>query len=152
VAGDVEEAWRCEAVIFREETMDLFDVDESYFLAHCVASDVCMGAGIAVPMNAKFGLRKALLDSGESLRYPTCVLTGRVFNLITKERSNGKPTMKTLENALWKMKVLAEGHGVKKIAMPRIGCGLDRLNWPEVKLALQTVFANTDIELLVCVR
>lgn len=105
-----------------------------------------------MPMNEKFGLRQAIRDSGESLEHPTCVLTGRVFNLITKARSNGKPTMKSLVSALWKMKVLAVGQGVTRIAMPRIGCGLDRLNWPEVKLALQDVFGKTDIELLVCVR
>jgi len=139
-------------MVLNEVRMDLFEVDESYFLAHCIASDLCMGAGIAVPMNDKFGLRKAIRESGETLVHPTCVLTGRVFNLITKERSNGKPTMKSLVNALWKMKVLVAGQGVTRIAMPRIGCGLDRLNWPEVKLALQDVFGKTDVEILVCVR
>lgn len=137
---------------FVEEERDLFTVGDEFYLAHCIASDLAMGAGIAVPMNEKFGLRQAIRDSGESLEHPTCVLTGRVFNLITKARSNGKPTMKSLVSALWKMKVLAVGQGVTRIAMPRIGCGLDRLNWPEVKLALQDVFGKTDIELLVCVR
>ena len=46
---------------------------------------------------------------------------------------------------------MARGEGITKIAMPRIGCGLDGLNWQDVKKALQDVFDNTDIEILVCV-
>ena len=134
-----------------EEKRDLFSVQECYFLAHCIASDLRMGAGIAVPMNAKFGLRAKLRASGQSLDHPTCILTGRVFNLITKRVSQGKPTLKSLENALWKMKVIVKAEGVTKIAMPKIGCGLDRLHWPEVRAVLENVFGNMDVEILVCV-
>jgi hypothetical protein len=34
--------------------------------------------------------------------------------------------------------------------MPAIGCGLDRLNWDIVKYYIRQVFADTDIEILVC--
>jgi len=136
---------------FREEKMDLFTVDESYFLAHCIASDLALGAGVAVPMNKKFGLREKIRQSGQDTKHPTCILTGRVFNLITKPVSYGKPTLKSLVNALWKMKEIARAEGITKIAMPRIGCGLDRLSWAEVRSSLQEIFENTDIEILVCV-
>jgi hypothetical protein len=109
-----------------------------------------MGAGIAVPMNAKFGLREALRASGESLEHPTCVLTGRVFNMITKQMSCDKPTVGDFLASLFKMKELALENGVKKIAMPRIGCGLDRLKWDAVSEAIQKCFADTDTEVLVC--
>jgi len=35
-------------MILKEERKDLFTVDESYYLAHCIAADFRMGAGIAV--------------------------------------------------------------------------------------------------------
>ena len=38
----------------------------------------------------------------------------------------------------------------KKIAMPVIGCGLDRLEWSKVSEIIKEVFEGTDIEILVC--
>ena len=38
----------------------------------------------------------------------------------------------------------------KKIAMPVIGCGLDRLEWSKVSEIIKEVFECTDIEILVC--
>ncbi len=63
-----------------------------------------MGAGIAVPMRRQFNLRREIRDSGESVDSPTCILTGRVFNLITKTRSNGKPTYDSLRASLKRMR------------------------------------------------
>ena len=113
--------------MIEEKHKDLFSVDESYHLAHCIASDLRMGAGIAVPMQMKFGLRTKLYQSKESLESPTCILTGRVFNLITKARSSGKPTYQSLQQSLLRMREIVIEKDIKKIAMPKIGCGLDRL-------------------------
>ena len=79
-----------------------------------------------------------------------CILEGRVLNLITKERYYMKPTIITLRIALEKMKLICFAYDIKKLAMPRIGCGLDRLRWDDVKKNLEDIFANTDIEILVC--
>ena len=139
-------------MIFKEENRDLFKVDESYYLAHCVATDIRMGAGIAVSMNAKFGLRKQLQAFNQSdLLHPTCILTGRVFNLITKSRSYGKPTVSDFLSAMWIMRDIAVQKDVGKIAMPRIGCGLDGLKWIPVRDAIKKAFSETGIEILVCV-
>ena len=135
---------------YEEKPMDLFTVDESYHLAHCIASDLRMGAGIAIPMQNKFGLRGKIEKSGKEVQHPTCILTGRVFNLITKKRSSGKPTLISLTVAIQKMKEIALEQGIDKIAMPKIGCGLDRLSWGEVSDNIQSIFADTDIDILVC--
>lgn len=36
---------------------------------------------------------------------------------------------------------------VKQVAMPKIGCGLDRLVWPEVEKRLTNVFKDNDVEI-----
>jgi O-acetyl-ADP-ribose deacetylase (regulator of RNase III) len=48
------------------------------------------------------------------------------------------------------MKFIATQSGITKIAMPIIGCGLDRLQWDRVSEIIKEVFKNTDIEILVC--
>ena len=48
------------------------------------------------------------------------------------------------------MKSLVEIHQVKKLAMPKIDCGLDRLQWPRVREILVEVFDGVEIEILIC--
>lgn len=38
---------------------------------------------------------------------------------------------------------------VGKLAMPKIGCGLDRLNWDDVSYLIQDIFKDIDIEIRV---
>lgn len=145
-------------MIYNEEVRDLFSVSEDYYLAHCISADFGMGKGIVVEFNKRFDMKQIL-----QTKYPDfinqwshngwtyhCLLEGRVFNLITKERYFHKPTYDTLYGALLTMKQLAEFYKVTKIAMPVIGCGLDRLEWFKVSEIIRDVFKATDIEILVC--
>ena len=141
-----------------EEVKDLFSVSDDYYLAHCISADFGMGKGIVVEFNNRFDMKNILKS-----KYPDyldkfirhriggdCILEDRVFNLITKEYYYDKPTIITMRLALQKMKDLALGNGVTKIAMPTIGSGLDRLSWDSVSEQIKSIFKDTDIEILVC--
>ena len=143
-----------------EEVRDLFSVPEEYYLAHCISADFGMGKGIVVEFNKRFDMKNKLVSRyGDFLRYwdnqdqelkGDCLLVDKVFNLITKRKYWQKPTYETLTNALYNMKVLAIHNDVKKIAMPVIGCGLDKLQWSKVSEIIKEVFEDADIEILVC--
>ena len=145
---------------YGEENKDLFTVSEDYNLAHCISADFGMGKGIVVEFNKRFDLKRKLQS-----KYPDylnqythkrisgdCLLEGKVFNLITKERYFNKPTIITMRLALEKMKQICLENDIKKIAMPVIGCGLDRLNWNDVSEQIKSVFTDTDVEILICKR
>ncbi len=144
-------------MIYKEEVRDLFSVSEDYYLAHCISADFGMGKGIVVEFNKRFDMKNKL-----QTKYPNFVndyhhykyggmalIEGRVINLITKERYWEKPTYETLRNALNIAKIRLPLE-CKKIAMPVIGCGLDRLEWSKVSDIIKDVFSDTDIEILVC--
>lgn len=134
-----------------EVRRNVFDyADDGISLAHCIASDLRMGAGIAVYMQRRFGLRGKLQQCGESLQHPTCIFVGNVFNLITKARSNGKPSYESITIAIQCMGELAHQHGITTIAMPRIGCGLDRLSWPRVRELLRAACVQYGFTAIVC--
>lgn len=143
---------------YNEEVRDLFSVGNDYYLAHCISADFGMGKGIVVEFNKRFDMKKKLVSKyTDFIRYwdndtdkGTCLLEGRVFNLITKRNYWLKPTYETLTNALVAMKILAINNSVTKIAMPVIGCGLDRLSWDKVSQIIKSVFEDTDVEILVC--
>ena len=74
------------------------------------------------------------------------------FNLVTKDKCWQKPTYKALREALEDMKKQVVTLKIKYLAMPLIGCGLDRLEWDRVRELLEKVFGDTDIDILVCYR
>ncbi len=143
---------------YEERKCNLFSVSEDYFLAHCISADFGMGKGIVVEFNKRFDMKNCLLE-----KYPDyhsyynrcriggdCILEGRVLNLITKERYYEKPSIITMRLALQKMKSICKENGIKKIAMPTIGAGLDKLPWDKVSEQIQQVFQETSVEILVC--
>lgn len=73
-----------------------------------------------------------------------------IYYLITKVYSNGKPTYPSLTNAIKKLRDLIIKHDVKKLAIPRIGCGLDQLYWPKVKNIIKRLFKGVDCIIKVC--
>lgn len=145
-------------MVYKEEIRDLFSVPDNYCLAHCISADFGMGRGIVVEFNRQYDMKRKLQK-----KFPDycarfhcdriggdCILEGRVLNLITKERYYQKPTYASLKRALQKMKEICIREGITQIAMPTIGCGLDRLEWDKVSAIIKEVFADTNIEILVC--
>ena len=47
------------------------------------------------------------------------------------------------------MREHCEKHFVQELAMPRIGCGLDRLDWNVVKKMIKDIFKNDDIKITI---
>ena len=149
-------------MIYREEQRDLFTVGDDYYLAHCISADFKLGAGIAVQFDKRFDCKKQLKELykptdqyGDDIKVftsePGYVLpTGKVFNMVTKNCYWEKPTYATMRMALEDLHRWCKLDGVDKLAMPRIGCGLDRLAWEKVRRMIQYIFADTDVEILVC--
>lgn len=142
-------------MIYNEKQQDLFLNDPPY--AHCISSDFGMGAGIAVEFNTRFDMKNKLLK-----RFPNgwldengrgvigVIKEGETYNLVTKERVWNSPTYESIEKALVCMRDMMIADGVEDISIPKIGSGLDRLEWDEVKKIIMDVFKDTNIEIIVC--
>ena len=138
-------------MILKEEKRNIFTVDNKYYFAHCISKDAEMGIGIAKDFKKKFSGLSQLRNHWElNEGIGGCMLIGKVFNLITKERYWHKPTYQSLEASLISMKILINNNDVKYLAIPKIGCGLDKLQWGKVREIIQKVFEDVDIEILVC--
>lgn len=141
---------------YHEEQMDLLKAPRGYAIAHCISADFALGAGVAKQINDVYEMRRqlrALYDAGDwdaSEWVGTCLICMDVMNLVTKERCFQKPTLETLRYALEDMKKVCQEYRIRKVAMPQIGCGLDRLSWDDVKPMIQSVFEDMDIEIMVC--
>lgn len=141
------------------EKRDLFSVDDKYRLCQCISADFEMGSGIALQFNIHFDMKNRLQgkygswvsrwDCFEEER-GTCIVEGKVFNLITKRNYWDKPTYEAMQNAIDSLFICAKNNRVTHLAMPKIRCGLDRLDWDRVSEMIQKRFWDEDIDILVC--
>lgn len=143
-------------MVYNEVRGDLFAVPQGYYLAHCISGDYALGAGIAKKFdevyNMRFKLHKnyAIADGKKFDHVGRALLVDNVFNLVTKQRCFHKPTYDDLYETLVDMREQCEEFDITKLAMPLIGCGLDKLEWEQVKDIIEDVFGETDIEILIC--
>ncbi|KAJ8982408.1 hypothetical protein NQ317_017210 [Molorchus minor] len=137
---------------FHEKYCDLFTVSSDYSLVHCVSADFRMSRGIAYLFKQKFGGIEYLRGQNQSRGGLAILKDGlrNIYYLVTKDRSYHKPEYEDLWQSLVKLKQHVDQSGIKKLAMPTIGCGLDRLSWPKVKKMLLSCFQKTNIEILIC--
>eukprot|EP00118_Oscarella_pearsei_P004180 m.17378 g.17378 ORF g.17378 m.17378 type:complete len:186 (+) comp27476_c0_seq1:691-1248(+) len=140
-----------EVTFLREIQGDLFSCPSSASLVHCISEDVHMGKGIATLFKKKFG-RVEEIRSQKTKPGGVAILKCDdrfVYYLVTKRRYFHKPTYESVLSSLAAMKSHAVANGVDEICMPKIGCGLDKLEWSKVKHLLENEFKDTRIGLTV---
>jgi hypothetical protein len=138
-------------------------------VAHCISSDVAMGAGIARQLDAQFQIRRQLrqlpdillavgnvVEVRRSVRVKTddnetVTRTTSIFNMITKTTYRDLPTYETMRAALASLRRACDdydaashdGRRIGVITMPRIGCGLDKLDWRQVVRLIDEAFSGS---------
>lgn len=93
-------------LVLREVAGDLFSAPVIYSLAHCVAADMKMGAGIAIKFHDTFKQIDALKQQGAKAG-GLAVLKDRsrfIYYLVSKNDTYKKPTYKDLSSSLRAMK------------------------------------------------
>ena len=124
---------------------------EGTCIAHCIGSDVHIEHGVAKSIDDAFHIHDDLvalsssgaLAVGNVIELRRRTPSGRVisiFNIVTKPTSKDLPTYASMRVGLGRLRLAideyARGYGrfeIAEIAMPRIGCGIDRLDWNTVK-------------------
>uniref|UniRef100_A0A3B5M1Q0 Macro domain-containing protein n=1 Tax=Xiphophorus couchianus TaxID=32473 RepID=A0A3B5M1Q0_9TELE len=68
---------------------------------------------------------------------------------LTQKKRQQKREENHLEESLEDMKSHCLENGVNRISIPRIGCGLDQLQWSKVSKILEQIFKETNISITV---
>lgn len=153
---------------------DLFHEGKEPVAAHCIAADFGMGGGIAAQFVKRMNMRNLLHDkmAAQMLLDPSIqripnpykasygstyqglvgevVKVSHVYNLITKPWTYEKPTYKDFITALESLKKAMVAANEKLLVIPKLGCGIDGLEWPAVNRIIKYTFGDTDIHVMVC--
>lgn len=135
---------------------DLFAA-EAQTLAHGCNSIGKMGRGIAIEFRTRYPemyeqyrtmCRKRSLKPGDVYFYQSPDSRPRVLNLITQQGLDGA-RLEYIDNCFQNILENYEEWGVTHISMPRIGAGLGRLHWEEIKTILHRHFENATVHISV---
>ena len=145
-------------MIYNEQKGNLFDLDNKYALAHCISYDTdnpkSWSLGIVTEFKKRFkGIKEYTnrVIKESNLSYPCVIPYSKneraIFNLVTKKYYYGKPTYETISKCIKDMAYLCKTMNIKYLALPKIGCGLDKLQWSKVREIIKEEFKNLDIEI-----
>ena len=158
-SSDSQESVRCGRIekqkkpkfVFEKKEGDLFGCPSDESLAHCISADAHMGGGIAVLFKQKFGGVHDILAQKVEPGGVAVLRRGErfIYHLVTKYRYWHLPSYKTLMQSLEAMRNHCRQNGVTKLAMPCIGCGIDRLAWDLVESIIKSVFSREEIKITV---
>ncbi|KAL9984264.1 hypothetical protein ACROYT_G006538 [Oculina patagonica] len=125
-------------------------------LAHSVSADFDMTDGIANKFRKKYGDYNNLIKKGLNFQQDSQVgdiavlernESSFVYYLITREYWWDHATPSSMRACLEQLRKHCQEHGVEKLAIPRLGTGADKIDWPFVKRIVEDVFKETDISI-----
>lgn len=147
-------------MIFFAEKCDIFDneyIKQPYTLVNAVNCVGIMGKGIALEFKNRYPLMykdymEKCFRNEIALGTPYHYSDGKGTSIINfptkyhwKDKSNFSDITKGLEIIVDKYKEW----GIKRLAMPAIGCGLGGLDWFDVKKEINYKFKDLDVFVLV---
>lgn len=135
-----------------EVDKNLFKISEDYSLAHCVSADLKCSKGIAIEFRNRYGELDRLRSQPPHLHEIVYLKQNNryIFYMITKNMYFNKPTYEDVFITLSNLKQICIEKGISKLAMPKIACGLDNLNWLEIKSMIHYIFRDSKIIIKLC--
>ena len=136
---------------------DLFATTSIKALAHGCNCAGAMGKGIALQFKKKwpamYSEYKKRCKAGEFKLGDVFVWEENgftIFNLGTQKSWRTGADLEAIETSLREMLSLMELKEIEMVGIPRIGAGLGGLKWSSVKEVIESVFANSELMVVVC--
>ena len=129
-------------------------IQQPISIGHCISADAKMSRGFADFLShhnpvQRPTCKKARLFKAQVFPFWDSLNRRYIYNLATKDKFSDKPDLPTLLSTLGAMKTHTSMYGISTVAIPKIGCGLDKMNWQDVVKLLRDVFAYSDIHIFV---
>lgn len=123
-------------------------LDSDRTIAHCVSEDFLMEESVSKMIKNRYGMQGINVESLHCIGWKFIGIKYIVY-LIVKEKFWMKPTMLDMKRTIVNLRQWCQEHNIDKLAIPRIGCGLDRLYWndivPIIEYELESYGIDVDV-------
>ena len=149
-----------------DATEPLIIGDKHSVICHCCNALGAWGKGFVVPLGKKYPIAKEKylelikaskpedrLGSVSFARATDNIIVANIIGQFDIYPRDGKIPLDyaALEKGFKFIIEIFKMHKMPfTVHMPKIGCGLDRLDWEQVYDIIGEVFENTDVEILIC--
>lgn len=136
-----------------ELEINIMAVPQGYYLAQGISRDLNFKVGLPALFEKTYNLKEKLAANyDEEIEIGEVYLIDNVYSLVVKDSSYDKPDRDVLMDALVELRDQMEEDMVTKLAIPKLCCGRNGLEWDDVKAMISFVFGDSDIQILVCVQ
>lgn len=142
-----------------EIELNVMSAPQSYYLANGISRDLNFGTGLPAVFDKMYNMKEKIETFCQdeythevAIELGEAVLIDNVFNLVVKESSYDKPDRDRLLDAITDMRDQMDEDMITKLAIPKICCGRNGLNWDDVKAMFELVFVDSDVQILVCTQ
>lgn len=142
VATSTSTLVRDKYITFIEEDRDLFSMPMWYHVAHCIPADLTFHGNIAQTINNYWNVQEILDDRVFEPKVGKVSKVNNVYNLIASPKKFERTNMEILSQCVQDLAERCYDEDVYYLAMPRIGCGSNKLNWTEVRQMILKTFSD----------
>lgn len=135
-----------------ELEINIMGVPQGYYLAQGISRDLNFKVGLPAVFEKQYNIATKLKRNYTDIDMGKAYLVDNVFCLVAKDSSYDFPDRDMLMDAIINMRDQMEVNFVTKLAIPKICCGRNGLDWDDVKSMFEFVFDDSDVQILVCLQ
>lgn len=135
-----------------ELEINIMGVPQGYYLAQGISRDLNFKVGLPAVFEKQYNMVTKLKRNYTDIELGKALLVDNVFNLVAKDSSYDFPDRDMLMDAIINMRDQMETNMVTKLAIPKICCGRNGLDWDDVKSMFEFIFDDSDVQILVCLQ
>lgn len=135
-----------------ELEINIMGVPQGYYLAQGISRDLNFKVGLPAVFEKQYNMVAKLKRNYTDIELGKALLVDNVFNLVAKDSSYDFPDRDMLMDAIINMRDQMETNMVTKLAIPKICCGRNGLDWDDVKSMFEFIFDDSDVQILVCLQ
>lgn len=136
-----------------ELEINIMAIPQGYYLAQGISRDLNFKVGLPALFEKTYNLKEKLAANyDEEIEIGEVYLIDNVYSLVVKDSSYDRPDRDVLMDALVELRDQMEEDMVTKLAIPKLCCGRNGLEWDDVKAMISFVFGDSDVQILVCVQ
>ncbi|KAG5891944.1 hypothetical protein JTB14_002220 [Gonioctena quinquepunctata] len=110
-----------------------------------------MSRGIAAVFSKKFGQLQTLREQNPEVGGVLQLKKGQrnIYYLVTKRHSQDKPSYEDVWKSLTKLRDTMVDQNLADLAIPKLSCGIDGLDWRVIRSMLEAIFRSSGVRILI---